>query len=475
MDERIDVVVVGGGSAGCVIAARLSEEPERSVLLMEAGPDYGPFADGGWPEDILDAGSAADATHDWGFRDLSATRARVIGGCSSHNECVVAWAPPNDYRGWARSGDHRWSFGEQRPLLARAERMLETRTAPTRPLEAAFLRAVEEVGLPVLEDMNSDPWHPGAAVLPMNVVDGARWSTAFAYLDAARGRRNLTIRADTIVDRVTFSGTAASGIIGRRDGAAEAWRAGTVVVCAGTYMTPAILQRSGIGPGPVLERLGIEPIVDLPGVGDHLRDHPMLDVSFIARDAAVHDGLQHVVLKSRSPLCRDEHWDTHVLLFAWRPGDGRPDQVIFSVAAVESDSSGHVALRSADPGVLPEIQQPFAALSDHDLSLLAEGTSVARRLASSQAFVPFVGEEVSPGSADDQHDRIRADVAGYWHPVGTCRMGPPEDRSTVVSPTGRVHGTEGLIVADASIFPTTPRANTNLPTIAIAEMIASTI
>jgi choline dehydrogenase len=197
--------------------------------------------------------------------------------------------------------------------------MLETRTAPTRPLEAAFLRAVEEVGLPVLEDMNSDPWHPGAAVLPMNVVDGARWNTAFAYLDAARGRRNLTIRADTIVDRVTFSGTAASGIIGRRDGAAEAWTAGTVVVCAGTYMTPAILQRSGIGPGPVLERLGIEPIVDLPGVGDHLRDHPMLDVSFIARDAAVHDGLQHVVLKSRSPLCRDEHWDTHVLLFAWRP------------------------------------------------------------------------------------------------------------------------------------------------------------
>ena len=475
--SRFDVIVAGGGTAGCVIASRLSEEPGRSVLLVEAGPDYGPFTDGGWPEDILDANADADVTHDWGFEAQSATRARIIGGCSSHNECVVAWAPPNDYREWARSGDHRWTFGEQRPLLERAEQLLKTGASPARPFEAAFLRAVDEVGLPVLQDLNRHPWQPGAAVLPKNVVGGVRWNAAFAYLDAARDRPNLTICADTIVDRVTFSGTTANGLIGWQVGAAERWTAPTVILCAGTYMTPAILGRSGIGPPRELERLEIETTVDLPGVGINLRDHPMFDVAYVVDDAvdfAETDDFQNVMLKARSRLCRDEHWDMHVLLFVWRQAEGEPAQVIFSIGAVDSDSSGRVRLRSADPTILPEIRQPFATLSDHDLSLLAEGTGLARRLASTRELAPFLGDEVTPGTAADLETRIRADVAGYWHPVGTCRMGPPEDRSAVVSPTGRVHGTEGLVVADASIFPTTPRANTNLPTIAIAEMIAST-
>jgi choline dehydrogenase len=414
--------------------------------------------------------------HTTGFEGPSATRAKIIGGCSSHNECVVAWAPPGDHRSWAALGDHRWNFDEQRPFLERAQALLRTRTVPPRPLEDAFLRAVEELGLPILENMNGPEWGPGAAILPKNAVDGVRWNAAFAYLDAARGRTNLTIQANTMVDRVTFAGTTVRGLSAGLGGVAATWSAETVILCAGTYMTPAILQRSGIGPAHELRRLGLEPIVDLPGVGANLRDHPMIDVSFAAEDAvnpARTGDLQNVVLKARSRLCGDEHWDTHMLLFVWRPDDGGRVQVIISVGAVHSDSIGRVRVPSADPQVRPEIQQPFSALSDHDLSLLAEGTALARRLARTLALDPFLGEEVAPGSVADLQGWIRSNVAGYWHPVGTCRMGPSEDRSAVVDPTGRVHGTNGLVVADASIFPTSPRANTNLPTIGIAELIAS--
>lgn len=477
MRERFDVIVAGGGTAGCVMAARLSEDPDCSVLLLEAGPDYGPFADGGWPDDILDADADADMTHDWGFEGSSATRAKIIGGCSSHNECAVAWVPPGDHQSWAALGGHRWTFNEQRPFLERAQVLLETRTAPTRPLEEAFLLAVEEVGLPVLQSLNGLAWGPGAAILPRNVVHGVRWNAAFAYLDAARDRPNLTILPNTTVDRLILSGTDARAVTGEHDGAAQTWSAGTVILCAGTYMTPAILQRSGIGPAPELRRLGLEPVVDLPGVGANLRDHPMIDISFRARERVnpTQTGdFQNVVLKAKSGLCSDEHWDTHVLLFVWRPDDGEPVQLILSVGAVQSDSVGRIRLLSADPQVLPEIQQPFSALSDHDLSLLVEGTALARRLAKTRALELFFGEELESGALDDLETWIRANVAGYWHPVGTCRMGPSED-GAVVDSRGRVHGTDGLLVADASIFPTTPRANTNLPTIGIAELIASTL
>jgi choline dehydrogenase len=307
------------------------------------------------------------------------------------------------------------------------------------------------------------------------VVEGVRWNAAFAYVDPARDRANLTIQADATVDKVTLRGTTAGGVSGQLDGASAAWTAGAVVVCAGTYMTPAILQRSGIGPAGELRRLGVENLVDLPGVGANLRDHPMIDVLHAA-DHTVNSTqtgyLQKVVLKARSRLCRDEHWDTHVLLFVWPRDDGGGDWVSFSIGAVQSDSVGRVSVSSRDPEVLPEIQQPFTSLSDHDLSVLGEGIDLARRLAGTRALGPFLGEELEPARVDDVDEWIRANVGGYWHPVGTCRMGPSEDRFAVVDSAGRVHGIDGLFIADASIFPTTPRANTNLPTIGVAEMIA---
>ena len=480
MRTGFDVIVVGGGPAGCVVASRLTEDPDRSVLLVEAGPDYGARHDGHWPRDILDARADADQTHDWGFIGRSATRAKIIGGCSSHNECVVAWAPPGDHEAWAEVGGGGWGFEAQRPYLERAQTILRTRTTDRGHLDAledSFLRAVEEVGLITLDELNGPAWGPGAASLPRNIVDGIRWNAAFAYLDPVRDRPNLTIQADTRVDRVVCEGGVARAVVAERFGRHEEFAAGTVVLTAGTYLSPAILQRSGIGPRAELERLGIDPVVDLPGVGTQLLDHPMVDVTFAADRSApptFDDGIKDVLLKARSSMCTDEHWDTHVLVFASHANGGEPGQIIISAGVVASDSVGRLALPSADPALLPHLIQPFTQLSQHDVAVLIEGIELIRRLARTGALGPLLGEELEPGHVDLEN-WVRLSAAGYWHPIGTCRMGPSSDRFAVVDPTGRVHGTEGLVVADASLFPTTPRANTHLPTIGIAEFIASTI
>jgi choline dehydrogenase len=480
VSRDFDAIVVGGGTAGCVLASRLSEDASRSVLLLEAGPDYGPYQAGRWPEDILDADADADQSHDWGFDGRSASRARIIGGCSSHNECAVVWAPPGDYATWSRLGHVGWGFQEQRPYLERGQELLNTRiTSPNErnPIENSFFRAVEEAGLTTLDDLNGPAWGPGASSLPKNVIDGVRWNAAFAFLDPARSRPNLTIRADTLVDRVKFEGTTARAVVANRSGKTEEVGARNIILTAGTYLSPAILLRSGIGPAEELERLGVDPIVDLAGVGRNLLDHPMVDITFEARrlgEPAV-SGFQDVLLKARSARCSDDHWDTHVLVFVDAPDNGGQTQIILSAGVVESTSVGEIRVRSRDPEVLPDLVQPFAELDDHDTAVLVEGVELVRRLAGTQALGRSLVKELEPGHTGDLETWIRANAAGYWHPVGTCRMGPRGDRGAVVDATGRVHGTEGLRVADASIFPTAPRANTNLPTIGIAEFIASSI
>jgi len=464
---RYDDLIVGGGTAGCVLAARLSEDAGRTVCLVEAGPDYGPFTGGRWPPEMVTA-RRMPKSHDWGTgaEDGRSLGARIIGGCSAHNACCVLAGTPADYDGWGPE----WSYEQFRPYLERA--LAGLRTAPGNtdrpaPFHAAFLEAAQALGFPLLDDPN-DPDRPvGVTPFPANVVDGARWNTAFGYLDAARGRANLTILPDTLVERVLLEGNRATGVV------AESGRleAGRVILVAGTYFSPAILLRSGIGPEADLRALGIPATAPLP-VGRQLLDHYGAALAWEPTDE-LHSELAgieplyeaHVMLKAASSSCPPGSLDLH--LPSWvNPREGEPGRydVRLAVFLMQPASSGRVRLRSVDPRELPLVEHGF--LSDpRDLAVLEEGLELGRRLAATEPMRSLIDRELRPGPQDPA-DFLREHVSTYYHAAGTCPIG------SVVDADGRVRGIDKLYVADASIMPAIPRANTNLTVVAIAERIA---
>jgi choline dehydrogenase len=434
-------LVVGGGSAGCVIAARLSEGG-RDVGLVEAGPDYGAYVDGRWPADILDARRLA-LSHAWETEreDRSQLRARVLGGCSAHNACIALPGAPADYDEWG----HGWSYAAIEPYLRRAERELHVR------------RFVDE---------ELSPWHrafaeaaaPDAILHPVNAVGSVRWSTAFAYVDRARERENLTILADTLVDRVVLSGDRAVGVattVGEL-------RAERVVLSAGAYGTPAILLRSDIGPQRGLP-VG-EGLVDHVGVGFGFEPTERLrrETAEVEQSRPVY--MAQVSIAARSSSCAEGVWD--LFLFpAVDPLDD--DDYEFSVAAfaMKPESRGSVRVTSHDPRAPLAIDHGF--LSDaRDVDVLVEGVEAVRRLAATDAIRAYAAREIRPGSGVDARAHVGEAARGFFHPVATCAIG------RVVDGDGRVLGIDALRIGDASIMPTIPRANTNLSTIALAERIA---
>src|SRR5215472_15521255 len=486
--DMADVVVVGGGSAGCVLAARLSEDPACEVTLLEAGPDLADVAD--LPLDVVVA-SGPSLAHDWGYvaepdrlgRCIALPRARLIGGCSATNGCFALRGAPADYDGWAGMGNPGWSFGEVLPFFRRLEAdadfgdewhgsrgpvpIRRHPPAELNPVQAAFIEAACAYGLAYVADHNR-PGAVGVGPMPRNARAGVRMSTALTYLADARGRPNLTVRGGAMADRIQVCGGTATGV---RLVGGEVVTAGQVVLAAGAYASPAILQRSGIGPAAQLGPLGIAVAADLPGVGNNLADHPLVAVDLPSRARTAGPRFQTMATMRSQLAPADGPPDLH--LFAAGPFDAGQDAsragAVFGLVTglVLPYSRGWVRIRSADPA---------------DMSRMIEATLIARAISRTAPLTGLIeGPELAPGPAiaDGDISAIAASIASrvdtYHHPVGTCRMGPDPGDGAVVDARGRVHGIEHLHVADASIMPAIPSANTNLPTIMIAERVASWI
>jgi choline dehydrogenase len=480
-----------------VVAARLSADPDRRVVLVEAGPDY-PSQEL-LPADIAD-GSAPTTSHDWGLvavpdgprAAIALPRARVVGGCSATNGAFWMRGWPADYDAWAAAGNPGWTFDELLPLFRGIEADVDfpdawhgsdgpipvsrIRSEDLEPYPRAFVAAAIAGGHPAVEDHNR-PGALGVGPLPRNVRHGVRMSTALTHLAPARERRNLQIRSDTVVDRLELVGGRVRGV---RTPSGDLIEAGTVILAAGAYGSPAILLRSGLGPAAQLRELDIPITADLPGVGANLVDHPLVAVDLPAAPGRRGPALP-VMLTMRSTLAPPSGPpDLH--LFVAGPFDvpSVPSGAVFGIVTglLSPRSRGTVRLRSADPADPPVIDPAYLRHPD-DVTRMVEATLAARQISRSSPLAELVaGPEIAPGPAIGDDDvaglaeSICSRVGPYHHPVGTCAMGPDPASGAVVDARGAVHGIEQVFVADASVMPTIPAANTNLPTIIVAERIA---
>jgi choline dehydrogenase len=465
-----DIVILGGGTAGCVAAAE-SASAGLSAIVVEAGPDFGALCDGNWPRELLTAWSLP-ASHDWGLtealpgdRTLALGRGRVIGGSSSVNGCVSCWGAREDYDGWGLPG---WSADIMRAelgVVSDAFRVRATTPEEVTPFQLACLNAAIAVGFPFQPDVNDLDSGAGAGTIPSTTHGAIRYNAAFAFLDAVRDR--VTILANRVIDRLLVAGDQVTGVL---LASGEIISGGVFVLAAGTYGSPAILLRSGIGPPGELAALGIKPVVPLPGVGANLHDHPTVDVEFGGsprlvtameswlRDREVTE--EPVLVKARSAHAAAS-FDLHVFPVSEPPSEGRPWRWVLPVGCLTPRSRGKLRLRSRDPDVPPLIDHAFLS-QPRDIAVLLDGIELARTLAATPQLRQLLGAELSPGPADLRH-WVRASHHHYWHPVGTCAMGD------VTQPDGRLRGLGNCLVVDASVMPTVPRANTNLPTAAVAR------
>jgi choline dehydrogenase len=491
-----DLIVVGAGSAGAVIASRVTENGARSVLLVEAGPDYPDLS--ALPADLRDGRRNSMRAHDWGFAHrptrgkwlFDFPRGKVVGGSSAVNTCIALRGQPYDYDEWASLGLPEWSWERCLPAFKRLETDLDFDNAwhgksgplPIRrhpaselaPWQAAFLEASASLGYAPCADSN-DPTTTGFGPHAMNKIDGQRISAARAYLTPeVRARDNFALRAGTLVRRVRIENRRVVGLEVETLGRVHEIRAREVVLCAGAVATPGILLRSGIGPRRDVERLGVDLVADLPAVGARLLDHPGCAIFLRPRRGvqSFDHALIQTVLRTTSPGS-DCPNDLQI-----QPGSFVPlprftlPLVSLMCCVGKPRGRGRIRWDDASTRARPKIESDF--LEDaRDRATAAAAIELLWRFAST----PILRDLATPFWPRPRRFVTRESIAKWahtmcgsgYHPCGTVPMGPDGSGDAAVDGRGRVRGVEGLYVADASIMPTIPSANTNLPTLMIGE------